>query len=147
MRFSVGLRTTVTTITAAAMGFKAGANEPIYIREVGIELGAATASVYGLGRAANGISGPTVQTSATTPVPMDGLYTAAPAARAAVTWSTAPTVPTGFMRRIVLPAQIGAGVVWPWDPGVFRLNPGEELVLWNITANSAITEVYFDYDL
>jgi len=37
-------------------------------------------------------------------------------------WGTAPTVPTVIYRQIVLPATIGAGVIW-------QFNPGEELAL------------------
>jgi hypothetical protein len=52
--YSLSLPTTVTTIAAAAMDIKAAATNTPSIMEIGINLGAATASLYGIGRAGKG---------------------------------------------------------------------------------------------
>lgn len=51
--YSLALNTTVTTTTAACWDVKAAATNRPAVMEVSINLGAATASVYGLGRAGN----------------------------------------------------------------------------------------------
>jgi hypothetical protein len=51
--YSLALNTTVTTTGAAAWDVKAAATNRPAVMEVSIQLGAATASTYGLGRAGN----------------------------------------------------------------------------------------------
>lgn len=147
-RYELGVRTTVTTIAAAAAELRAASGNPFKLAEMGITLGAATASTYGLGRpAAVGVT-PTspVTVLAMNPSESTGTVTHA------VAWGTGPTVPANFFRRIALPATIGAGIIWTWPPKSFIVGPGNaaaavaSIVLWNITANSAITELYYVVD-
>src|SRR5215211_2602165 len=101
-----------TSATAAGANWelRSGANERLYIKEIGIFMGAATASTFGLGRpAAIGVT----PTSPVTVQPNDPAD-AAGNATTAVAWVTAPTTPTSsiYLRRIGLPGVIGAGVIW-----------------------------------
>lgn len=140
-RYSLRTRTTVTTSGAASYELICtSAARRIRLMELGIFLGAATASTYGLGRpAAIGVT-PTSPVAFLPEDPADvtGLSTTA------VAWGTGPTVPANFFRVVALPATIGAGIIWSFGPaGLVIPNTGiSTLVLWNITANSAVTDVY-----
>ena len=121
------------TTGVAQAEFRAGA-DPAYIREVGIFLNAATASTIGLGRPANNgsVAGGTV-TLGQANVQDDS---AAAAGFVTTGWSTAPTVPTQFFRRIGLPAAIGNGIIWTWGERGLRVKQATSLVVWNLATNS-----------
>ena len=108
--------------------------------EVGVNLGAATASTYGLGRSGN-------TPTQTSPVLVQAENPADPAglSGAAVAWSVAPTVPAQFLRRISLPGTIGAGVIWTFPRGMVLAASGTMLI-WNLATNSASTNVWFVVD-
>jgi hypothetical protein len=131
--YSQGQNTTVSTTTAPSFDVKASATNSPRIMEFGVNLGAATASTYGLGRPGN--DGSVAQTSplallAENPNDPTGQTTTA------VAWTTAPTVPTTFLRRCYLPATIGAGIIWTFPRGIIcAVSRG--LVLWNIAASAA----------
>jgi hypothetical protein len=63
-------------------------------------------------------------------------------------WSTAPTAPAAFIRRMRLPAAIGAGVIWTWspeDPLVLAISSW--MVIWNYgAAAGAALPLYFVWD-
>jgi hypothetical protein len=138
--YSLALNTTVTTIAAACWDIKSAATNRPAIMELSANLGAATASSYGFGRAGN------VPTQ-TSPVLVQAEDPGDPAgvSGCAVAWTVAPTVPAAFTRRINLPATIGAGIIWTFPRG-FVLAVGSSAVLWNITANSASTNVHVVVD-
>lgn len=138
--YSLALQTTVTTIAAACWDIKAAATNRPAVMEVAIQLGAATASTYGLGRAAN----TPVQTS---PVLVQAEDPGDPAgvSGCAVAWSTAPTIPAQFHRRAALPATIGSGIIWTFPRGLV-LAVSQSLVLWNITATSANSQIHVVVD-
>jgi hypothetical protein len=113
--------------------------------EIGIseDTSVAAGSAIGLGRPAN------------TPVATTSVLGQArdPLMGASVTnvdtaWSTAPTAPTAFLRRIRLPAAIGAGVIWTWSPeDPLGLAVSSWLVLWNYgAAAGAALPLYFVWD-
>ena len=102
--YSLSTNTTVTTTAAPAYDAKASSSNQPRVMEFGINLGAATSSTYGIGRSANT---PT-QTSPVT-VLAENYNDPAGQTTTAVAWTTAPTVPTNFFRRVALPATIGAG--------------------------------------
>jgi hypothetical protein len=138
--YSLGLNSTVTTIASSAMDILAASTNAPRIVEIGVSLGAATASTYGLGRAGN----TPVQTSGVALLaenPNDG----AANTKAAVAWGTAPTVPANFFRRISLPATIGAGVIWTFPRGLI-LAASAAMEFWNIAANSASVNVNWVVD-
>ncbi len=140
--YSIAQRTTVTTIAAAAWEVRsASANKP-KIMEVGLTLGTTTASVYGFGRPA--AIGVTPTTPLTVVDEQDGNGPAG-LTTCAVAWGTGPTVPTNFNRRMALPGTIGAGVILTFPRG-FGLPASGSIVIWNITANSAATDLWVVVD-
>lgn len=138
--YSLALNSTVTTTGAAAMDILAASTNSPKIMEIGISLGAATASTYGIGRAAN----TPVQTSgiavlAENPADPTGL------SKLAVAWGTAPTVPANFFRRIGLPSTVGAGVIWTFPRGL-TVASSAAMELWNLATNSASVNVNWVVD-
>jgi hypothetical protein len=129
--YSLSLNSTVTTTGAACMDIKASAANTPKIMEVGISLGAATASTYALGRSGN-------TPTQTSPVLLqaENPGDAAGVTGCAVAWSVAPTVPAQFFRRIGLPATIGAGVIWTFPRGL-GLAASASMLIWNLATNSA----------
>jgi len=108
--------------------------------EIGLNLGAATASTYGLGRAGN-------TPTQTSPVLVQAEDPSKPAGLSgcAVAWSVAPTVPAQFLRRISLPATIGAGVIWTFPRGM-NVAAAASMLIWNLATNSASTNVWWVVD-
>jgi len=135
--YSLAQRSTVTTIAAASHAFLAPATNKPALMEWGYFNGAATACVVGLGRSAN------------TPTLTGGVAFLAEEFNAptgltqgAVAFGTAPTVPTQFFRRFSLAALIGAAVVYTFPNGIWLPPGGQAMVAWNITANSAVVDIY-----
>jgi hypothetical protein len=78
-----------------------------FIREMGMFTTAATASSIGFG-----VPGNTPSTfSGVTPQPKDAADIAS-TCTLAVNWTTVPTTPTTFFRKVTLGAAVGAGVIW-----------------------------------
>ncbi|HYB92385.1 MAG TPA: hypothetical protein VEC38_15215 [Candidatus Binataceae bacterium] len=140
--YSLSTPSTVTTSSAPAAEFRAGSSNRAVILEVGIFLGAATASTYGVGRpAAIGVT-PTSPVLGLAEDPAD----AAATAETAVAWGTAPTAPAHFFRHIALPATVGAGVIWTWSEGQELIVPAAgSIVLWNVATNSASVYWYIKW--
>jgi len=138
--YSLAQVTTVTTISAACWDIKAAATNRPAIMELSVNIGAATASTYGLGRAGN-------TPTQTSPVLVQAEDPGDPAgvSGCALAWSVAPTVPAQFLRRVALPATIGSGIIWTFPRGVV-VAAGASVVLWNITANSASTNIHVVVD-
>ena len=64
-------------------------------------------------------------------------------------WSVAATVSANYSRKIVLPASIGAGIIWTFGPGELWAKNGATtmLMLWNFGAGTAAAlEVYVVID-
>lgn len=133
-RFSSGVAGAAGTISTPAIEFiNSHASKPAFVKRVRVSLQAATATSIGLGRPqAAGIT-------PTTPVLLqseNGLETAQ--VKTAVAWATPPTVPLVFVRRGAAPAAIGNVIDFSFaEPGL-RVPVGGTLVLWNITASSAL---------
>ena len=138
--YSLSLNTTVTTTGAAAMDLKAAATNTPTLMEIGLNLLTATLSTYALGRAGN-------TPTQTSPVLLQAEDPGAPAALSgcAVAWSVAPTVPAQFFRRMSLPATAGAGVIWTFPRGL-KLAVSASMLIWNLTTNSASTNVWWIAD-
>jgi hypothetical protein len=144
-QYELGINTTVTTTGAAAAELRAASGTPVRLRELGLTLAAATASTYGIGRpAAVGVT-PTSPKTVLASNPSDPTGTAT----TAVAWGTGPTVPTEQLRRITLPATIGAGAIFTWELNRFIIGPGNasaavaSIVVWNLATNSASLNLYF----
>lgn len=129
----------ITPAAAAGAAYctvRGAAGQRVRVVEIGISATTAVASSIGLDRPAN-------TPVATTSVlgrkrdPAD----AASIANIDTAWSTAPTVPSAFMRRVVLPATIGAGWVWTFtdeNPLILDTAAGANqwVVLWNFGAGA-----------
>lgn len=138
--YSLSLNTTVTTTGAASWDIKAAATNRPAVMEVSLNLGAATASTYGIGRAGN-------TPTQTSPVLVQAEDPGDPAgvSGCAVAWSVAPTIPAQFLRRVSLPATIGSGIIWTFPRGLI-LAVSASLLVWNLAANSASTQVHVVVD-
>jgi hypothetical protein len=136
--YSIAQRTTVTTIAAACWEVRSTSTNKPKIMEMGISLGAATASIYGIGRPA--AIGVTPTTPLTALDEQDGNGPTG-LTTCAVAWGTGPTVPANFFRRVSLPGTIGAGVILTFPRGL-GLPISGSVVVWNITANSAVTDLW-----
>lgn len=138
-RSEVGVRTVAPVTGAAYCNFVPGAGRPMRLLEVGVSVAAATASGIGLGLAAN----TPVSNSTTLGETQDN---AAAVGGIGIAWSTAPTAPTKFKRRLLIPATAGLGLIWRFDgPGI--LITDQKLVLWNFfTATAAALDVYAVWD-
>ena len=138
MIYSISQRSTVTTIAAASWELRSAATNKPKIYELGISLGAATASVYGIGRPA------AIGVTPTTPLTvLDESDGNAPTGltTSAVAWATPPTAPVNFFRRCSLPATIGSTIIFTFPRGL-GLPVSNSIVMWNITANSAVVDFW-----
>ena len=138
--YSLSNRTSNVTIANANLEIRAGATNRPRLMEMGIWLNAATQSPIGLGRPqAIGIT-PTspVTVLAEDPAESTGLT------QTALAWSTGPTVPLQFFRRVNMAAAIGAGVVLTFPRGIVIAAAGS-LVNWNIAATS-VNDVHIVVD-
>lgn len=133
---------TKTTGAAAAPIATLGASSSrdLRIYEIGVSVSTAVSGEVGVMRPANtpaGGSGGQVGAA------NDTSYAAGLAATANA-WSTAPTVSTA-MRRMVLPATIGAGVIWTWPQGLVVPTSGF-IVIWQFSALAVTYSCYVDYE-
>jgi hypothetical protein len=131
--YSLGVITTNVTIANANWEIRTASTDRSRVIELGFFLNAATASTVGFGRPG------AIGVTPTSPVTFLAEDPGDPAATvtSALAWGTGPTVPTAFLRRVNLPATIGTGVVWNFPRGVV-IAISSSLVLWNITATSAL---------
>lgn len=134
--YSLSLRSTVTTIAAAAWAALSPATNEAAVMELRWVNGAATASVIGVGRTAN-----TPTLSAGVAVLPEDEGRPAGVTQAGVAFGTAPTVPTNFFRRASLAGVIGVGIIYTFPRGIVLAAAGPALCVWNITANSAVVDI------
>ena len=131
----------MTTTGAPAWDVKAAATNEPAVMEWGVNLGVVTASTYGLGRSAN-----TPTQSSTTLVQSEDPDRPAFVTTCAVTWSVAPTIPNPFLRRIDLPATLGAGIIYTFPRGLILGASGPSLVMWNLATNANDANVHVVVD-
>jgi hypothetical protein len=134
--YSLSLNTTVTTTNNPCWEFLAQADQTPVVYEVHVQLGAATASSFGLGRAA--VAG--TQSGAVAVIPNGPGDATTGKSTCGVAWSVAPTVPVQYQRRTNLPATIGSATIWVFPDGL-KVAASNSLVLWNLATNSASTNV------
>ena len=135
-------RTSNVTSGEATWELRSGTNSRLYIRELGIFMGAATASTFGLGRpAAIGIT-PTTPVVGQAHDPAD----AAGIGATALAWATKPTTPTSsiYLRRIGLPAAIGAGVIWTFNEPLI-VSVSSSIVVYNLATNG-VADIYVTWE-
>ena len=139
--FSIAIRTTSLTSTSAAAEIIAGANNAYRLMELGLTISTGTASVVGYGTPA--AKGVTPGTESTVQAEDSGNTTAGNTVVAA-TWATAPTAPTNYLRRVSLPATIGAGIIWTFPRGRTVLKTITD-VLYNVITGSLL-DMWFVVD-
>lgn len=140
-RYSLASRTSNVTTGNACWELRSTATDRLFVREIGITLAAATASTFGLGRPA------AIGVTPTSPVTVQAMDAANPAGTGtvAIAWGTGPTIPAQFIRRIGLPATIGAGIVWVFGDQGLVIPVSSSLILWNLSA-TGVSDVYVDLD-
>jgi hypothetical protein len=130
--YTQGFSTVAAASGAAYCTFHTGASRVARIRELGLSVNAATASSFGLIRPSNT---PVASTSVLV-LPEDPTDPAG-TVNVDTAWSTAPTIGTVFLRKFTVPAVIGNGVIWTWNPGEeLIINLSAYLVLWNFGAGA-----------
>lgn len=144
MRTALATQKVSGAAAGAIVGLRTGAARDVRIYEVGVTAASAVSGTVGLGRPANtpvasASAGPTGAGLA-----YDNAGTAGTTALD-TTWTTAPTSPTIFWRRFVLPATIGAGVIWTFPSGLV-LPVSSSIVLWQISTAAVTYEVYFEFE-
>jgi hypothetical protein len=130
-RYRAAVTTPAAAAGAAFATIHAVSTDRPRIVEIGGSLNAATASSIQLVRAAN-------TPVATTSVLGQADDSADPAATVNIdtAWSTAPTIVTVPMQRIVLPATAGAGFIWSFPSGICLPISGW-IVIWNFGGSAA----------
>jgi hypothetical protein len=140
MRFEAGTVSSIVLATATPLvAIRAPATERCLLRELGVTLVTATSTRLGLVRATTVSVTPAGTTAGQNKQP------GAPASGTLLvtTWATAPVVAASMLRRITLPAAVGAGFIWSWpadDPLVVGLGSAiAEVVLTNLVAVAPAT--------
>jgi hypothetical protein len=59
--------------------------------------------------------------------------------------ATGPTIPLNFIRRIGLPATIGAGFIWTFSDRGLVVPVSSSIILWNLSA-TGVSDVYVEVD-
>ena len=131
--YSLGF-TSVAPLTGAPYAtFHTGSSYRMQILELAVFCNAATASSVGLIRPSNSpVASTSVLGLAENP--------ADPASTVNVdtAWSTVPTIGTSYLRKITLPATIGAGMLYQFPADKPLIVPVSSfLVLWNFGAATA----------
>ncbi len=129
-RYTIGFVTPAAASGAAYAGFRAPTRRSKLV-EIGLTCNAATASNVSLFRNTNGSYAASSSTSvgqAEDPSDVAGTSLVDTA------WSGAPTITAASrLRRFMLPATIGAGVIWFFQNGIWVRNgtATDNLVIWN----------------
>lgn len=138
-----GIATSKTTTAAAGLivQLRAGAARDLRIWEIGVFASTAVSGTVGLIRpsavgatfTSTGVGAPEDNASGAGVAVVDTAAT------------TAPTIGTNYMKRIVLPASIGAGVIWTFPQGI-NVPVSGSMALWQISAAAVTYETYFTYE-
>lgn len=131
-RYQVGFTTLASATNVALFDIRTGAADRVRVLEIGLWNVAATSVTLSLERQT------TLGTTSTTVVPQAG----DPAESAATSligtaWSVAPASTAVPMRRVVLPANVGAGVIFPFGFGDLVIPVSSSLLIMNRGAASS----------
>lgn len=143
MRFEASATSIIVAAAATPIvALRCPATERMALRELGITLQAATSTRLGLARASVVSVTPTGNFAGQNKQP------GAPASGSTLVtgWTTIPTAGGTPLRRVTLPAAIGAGIVWTWpadDPLIVGLGSAiAELCINNL---AAVAPSLFDF--
>jgi hypothetical protein len=137
-RYSLRSRPTIVTAAAATWELRSSSSDRLYLMELGLFSGTATAWTVGLGRPQ------AIGVTPTSPVALqaEDAADAAATGQVAIAWGTAPTVPLQFFRVVALPANIGAGIIWTFGPKGIVVPVSSSIVLWNLATAPVTMDVY-----
>jgi hypothetical protein len=134
--YSVGVSKSAPASGGAAAVIRPASSDDVQIREIGVFNSTAVASSIGLIRT---LTAGTASTSSL--VQAEDPQRPAGTCNIDTAWSVAPTIAVTpvYLRKIVLPATIGAGVIWTFGPGECWAKNGNttSLVLWNFGGSTA----------
>ncbi len=133
--YSIGFQSAAAAAGAAYAAFRAPSRNSC-IREIGLSCNAATASNLTLFRNTNASYAASTSTSVGQ---QENPPDAAGTSLVDTVWSAAPTITTASkLRRFVLPATIGAGLVWVFQNGLWVRSATltDVLVIWNEGASA-----------
>lgn len=144
--YSVGVSKTAPASGTAIAMIRPASTDEVQVREIGVFNSTAVASSVGLIRNAT-----TGTPSTSTLVQAGDPDRPAGTCNIDTAWSAAATIAGSpiYLRKIVLPATIGAGVIWTFGPGeLWAANGGTtQLLLWNFGGSTAAAlEVYVSID-
>lgn len=140
-RYGIGISKTTGAAAGLLTQLRAGASRDLRVYEIGVFASTAVSGTIGLIRPS--AVGATF-TSSGVGAPEDNAAGAGVAV-VDIAATTAPTIGTNYMRRIVLPGSIGAGVIWTFPVGI-NIPISTSLALWQISSLAVTYETYFLYD-
>jgi hypothetical protein len=128
-RYSIGFQSAAAAAGAAYAAFRAPTRTSV-LREMGLSCNAATVSNISLFRNTNASYAATTSSSVGQ---QDNPIGAAGTSLVDSAWSAAPTITAASrLRRFMLPATIGAGVIWTFEALFVRNATATDiLVIWN----------------
>jgi hypothetical protein len=141
--YAVSDRSASLTAAGRFAELRTASTDSVFIREIGVSVGVAGAApTVGIIRP-NAIG--VTPTSPKTGV-AEGPWALGTAA-SAVAWTTAPTLPATpiYLRRVGLPATVGAGWIWTWNPGEELIVPVSSSILIDCIALSAAVATAIDF--
>ena len=144
MRYEAGNVSSLLTASANAplVAFRVSAVERMALRELGVTLNSAVATRLGLVRATT----PSVTPAST--IAGQNETPGAPASTSLLVsgWTTAPVLAASYLRRINLPASIGAGFIWTWPAdGPLFVGLGSAIAEICLANLNAAAPAIFDY--
>jgi hypothetical protein len=125
--------TSVTTTANSSASLITSATNRATLLEIGMTANTAAVSLIGLGHL---VAGTTPATTANG-IAEDMSSTQTSPTQVALTWSTQPTTPTSFFRKVYLPSAIGSGIIWTFPRGIV-VPTSNNVGLWNISVVAAM---------
>lgn len=143
--YSIGRRGTATTQNNAVFDTACSTGVRPKVMELGLFLGAATASRYGLFKT-SALGTRTSPIALVAEDPGDPTLAGINLVDAAIAWSAEPTEVANEYRTIGLPATIGVGVIWTFPRGLTIAN-SLSLAVINQATNSAALDCHIVADI
>lgn len=143
--YSIAQRGTATTSANAVTDMAVSTGVRPRLMEMGVFLGAVTASTYSL-RRTSAIGTRTTPTALLAEDPADPVLTGITLVDSAIAFSVEPTELATKIRAVGLPAAIGAGMVWTFPRGLV-LAISLSFVIINDATNSAALDHHWVADV
>jgi hypothetical protein len=142
-RYEIGLsHATPGSAAAPIVTLVTASGSRAVIREIGIFNVSGVAGEVGIGRPAAAGSGTLTGTLGQA---LDSADTAALTTLVTSFGTSPPTAPTNPMRRVQIPAVIGAGVIFTYEPQEFIVPISADLVVWQFSTAAVTWDVYFKW--